>query len=96
MAQLVGRLTLAQVIISQLVSSSPVLGSVLTAQSLEPALDSVSLSRSALPCLSSVYLSFSVSRINKTFLKIKKKIQPHFQTEEDLVPVHSTMVMDWV
>ena len=37
-AQLVKRPTLAQVMISWLVSSSPTLGSVLTAQSLEPAL----------------------------------------------------------
>ena len=41
-AQSVKRLTSAQVVISQSVSSSPVLGSVLTAQSLEPILDSVS------------------------------------------------------
>ena len=42
-AQSVGRLTSAQVMISQFVSSSPVsgsvLGSVLTVRSLEPALD---------------------------------------------------------
>ena len=41
-AQSVKRPTLAQVMISQFVSSSPVSGSVLTAQSLEPASDSVS------------------------------------------------------
>ena len=41
-AQSVKHLTLAQVMISQFVGSSPVSGSVLTAQSLEPALDSVS------------------------------------------------------
>ena len=40
MAQLVKALTSAQVMNSQLVSSSPMLGSVLTAKSLEPALDS--------------------------------------------------------
>ena len=45
-AQLVKRLTLAQVMNSRSVSSSPALGSVLTAQSLEPVSDSVS------PCLS--------------------------------------------
>ena len=39
-------LTLAQVMISQFVSLSPVLGAVLTAQSLEPASDSVSPSLS--------------------------------------------------
>ena len=43
-SQLVERLTLAQVMISLLVGSSPALGSVLTAQSQEPALDSVSFS----------------------------------------------------
>ena len=55
-AQSVERLILAQVMISQSVSSSPALGSVLTAQSLEPASDSVSPSLSAPPlfmlCLS--------------------------------------------
>ena len=47
--------TLAQVMISQFVGSSPTLGSVLTAQNLEPALDSVSLLSLPLPhshCLS--------------------------------------------
>ena len=44
-AQSVKPPTLAQVMISQFVSMSPVSGSVLTAQSLEPALDSVSPSR---------------------------------------------------
>ena len=58
MAQLVGRPTSAQVMISWLVSSSPVSGSVLTAQSLEPALDSVSPSLSAPSLLA---LSFSLS-----------------------------------
>ena len=44
---------LAQVIISQFVSSSPTLGSMLMAQSLEPTSDSVSPSLSAPPpCLS--------------------------------------------
>ena len=46
-AQLVEGRTLAQVMISQLVSLSPVSDSVLTAGSLEPALDSVCLSLSA-------------------------------------------------
>ena len=46
-AQLVERLTLAQVVISQSVSLSPASGSVLTARSLEPASDSVSPSLSA-------------------------------------------------
>ena len=42
MAQAVKHLALAQVMISQFMSSSPTLGCVLTAQSLEPASDSVS------------------------------------------------------
>ena len=50
-AQLVKRPTSAQVMISRFVSSSPTLGSVLTAQSLQPASDSVSPSLSALPPL---------------------------------------------
>ena len=51
MAQSVERLTSAQVMISQFVGSSPMLGSVLTAGSLEPASDSVSPSLSAPPQL---------------------------------------------
>ena len=50
--------TSAQVMISQLVSSSPASGSVLAAQNLEPASDSVSPSLSAPPLLS---LSLSLS-----------------------------------
>ena len=50
-AQLVKRLTSAQVMISWVMSSSPVLWSVLTAQSLEPASDSLSPSLSAPPLL---------------------------------------------
>ena len=50
-AQLVMRLTSAQIVILWFVSSSPTLGSVLTAQSLEPASDSVSPSLSAPPLL---------------------------------------------
>ena len=57
-AQLVKHLTSAQVMISQFLSSSPVSGSVLTAQSLEPAWDSVSPPLSLpLPCLCSVSFS---------------------------------------
>ena len=56
MAQSVKRWTSAQVMISQFMGLSSVLGSVLTAQSLEPASDSVSPSLSAPPlfmlCLS--------------------------------------------
>ena len=62
-AQLVKHLTLAQVMISSLVSLSPMLGSVLTEQSLEPASDSVSPSLSAPPLL---VLCLSLSKINKT------------------------------
>ena len=61
-AQSVKRLTLAQVVISQFVSSSPASGSVLTAQSLEPASDSVSPSLSV---PSPLMLSFSLSLKNK-------------------------------
>ena len=61
MAQSVGRPTLTQVMMSQLVSLSPALGSVLTAQSLKPAVDSVSPSRSAPNPLT----FFSVSLKNK-------------------------------
>ena len=50
-AQSVEHPTSAQVMISQFVSLSPALGSVLTAQSLEPASDSVSPSLSAPPLL---------------------------------------------
>ena len=59
MAQSVKRPTSAQVMISWLVGSSPVSGSVLTAQSLEPALGSVSPSLSAPPPLM-LYLSLSL------------------------------------
>ena len=66
MAQSVEHPTSAQVMIPRFVGSSPALGSVLTAQSLEPASDSVSPSLSAPPplalCLS---LSLSLSKINK-------------------------------
>ena len=68
-AQSVKHLTLAQVMNSEFMSSSPALGSMLTAQSLEPASDSVSPSLSlSLPC------SCSVSLKNKSTLnKLKKK-----------------------
>ena len=59
--------TLTQVMILWSMSLSPMLGSVLTAQSLEPALVSVSPSLSAPPLL---MLSFSK---NKHLKKIKKK-----------------------
>ena len=56
-AQSVERPTSAPVMISRFLSSSPELGSVLTAQSLEPALDSVSPFLSDRPLLT---LSFSL------------------------------------
>ena len=56
LAQSVKCPTSAQVMISQFVSSSPALGSVLTAQSLELASDSMSPSLSAPPLLT-LYLS---------------------------------------
>ena len=58
MAQLVERLTSAQIKISQLMGSSPTSGSVRTGQRLEPALDSVCVSLSLLlPHSRSVSLS---------------------------------------
>ena len=59
-AQSVECWTSAQVMISQFESSSPTLGSVLAAQSLEPGLDSVSPSLSAPPLL-----VLSLLKINK-------------------------------
>ena len=61
-AQLVKHPTSAQVMISQFVSSSPALGSVLTAQSLEPTSDSVSPPFSTPPLLT---LCVCLSIINK-------------------------------
>ena len=70
MAQSVGKCpTLAQVMISQVVSSSPLSGSVLTAQSLEPASDSVSPSLSMpLPLLAPAR-TCALSRKNKHLKK---------------------------
>ena len=59
-AQSVKHPTSAQVMISQLVSSSPTSGSVMTVQSLEHALDSVFHSVSALSLS-----SLSLSKLNK-------------------------------
>ena len=64
MAQSVERPASAQVMISRFVGLSPVLGSVLTARSLEPASDSVSPSLSAPPLLM-LCLSLSLSFKNK-------------------------------
>ena len=64
-AQLVKLLTSAQVMISWFTSSSPALGSVLTAQSLEPIADSVSSSLSLCPspaCSFSLCLSLSLKK----------------------------------
>ena len=69
-AQSVKGPTSAQVMISQVVSLSPMSGSVLTARSLEPASDSLSPSVSHPPLLT---LSLAFSKINTTFKKRKKE-----------------------
>ena len=69
MALSVKRLTSAQVMISWSMSSSPMSGYVLTAQSLKPALDSVSPSLSAPP-----RPVLSLSKINVNLKKKKNKI----------------------
>ena len=74
MAQLVKRLTMAQVTISPFVSSRPASGCVLTAQSLEPASDSVSPSLFA-PTPLVLCLSLSLSKMNKHFLKNLQSVQ---------------------
>ena len=73
--QSVKRPTLAQVMISRLVSSSPTSGSVRTVRSLEPASDSVSPSLSDPPLLT-LCISHSLSKINKTLNNIKEKCCP--------------------
>ena len=85
MAQSVKRLTSAQVMISQSVSSSPVLGAVLTAQSLKPPSDSVSPSLSALPPLA-LYLCLSLSLL-KINLKIilKNVFYVYFQSHKQYI-----------
>ena len=70
MARSVERLTSAQVTISQSVSSSPALGSVLTAWNLEPVSDSVSPSLSYTALLA---LCLSPSIKNKQTLKEKNE-----------------------
>ena len=62
MAQSVKPPTLAQIMISQFMSSSPILGYVLTAQTLEPASDSVSPTLSA-PLLLILSLSLKNKKI---------------------------------
>ena len=70
MAHLVECLTSAQVTVSQFMGSSPVSGSVLTAQGLEPASDSVSVSLYA-PSPLAVCLSLSLSLCLSLSLKNK-------------------------
>ena len=69
----VERPTLVQVMILPFVGSSPTLGSVLTARSLEPAFDSVSPSLCPFPAHA---LSLSVPKINKRW---KKKFNDYNQ-----------------
>ena len=72
-AQSVKHLTSAQVMILWFMSSSPALGSVLTAQSLEPASDSVSpLSLCPSPA-HAVFLSLCLTKINKMLKKNHQK-----------------------
>ena len=69
MAGSVKHLTPAQVMISRFMGSSPALGSVLTAQSLEPALDSMSPSLSVpFPLMLCVCVSLSKINLKKFFL----------------------------
>ena len=81
MAQSVKHPSLAQVAHSWSVSSSPALGSVLTAQSLEPALDSVPPSLS-LPLPRSHSDSLSLSKIN--IKKLKKNLCIMFHGLKDM------------
>ena len=82
MAQSVKHLTSAQVMISQLVSLSPAMGSVLTAQSLEPTWDSVSPSLSVPPPL--VLSSLCLLKINKNIKKIKIIRQKRDKEEKNM------------
>ena len=81
MAQSVKHLTLAQVMISQFMSLSPVLGSVLIGQGLEPASDSVFPSHSAPPPL-----TFCLSHKNKQ-KNILKNANAMKQIERDMTRV---------
>ena len=87
MAQLVKHLTSAQVMISLLVGSSPVSGSVLTAQSLKPVLDSVSLSLCPSPTR---ILSLSLKN-KRTFKKINKVVS----TQNDWKYLGVGLGRDW-
>ena len=73
-AQSVKLPTLAQVMISQFVGSSPTSGSLLTAQSLEPLSDSVSPSLSAPPLLT-VFLALPLSPSLSLSLKNKQTLK---------------------
>ena len=79
MAQSVKRLTLAQVMLSRFMGSSPALGSVLTARSLEPALDSVSPRSLPAPPLLTLCLSLK----NKHERKLKNKTKRKPTDEEE-------------
>ena len=75
MAQSVERPTSAQVMILWFMSSSPALGSVLTARSLEPALDSVSPSLCPFPA-HTPSLSKTNKHLKKIFLKVNFENSP--------------------
>ena len=81
MAESFGHQTSVQVVISRFVSSSPMSGSVLTAQSLEPALNSVPSSLSAPPLL-----MFSLPLKNKDE---KQKTKPPTTVDYTLHMEHS-------
>ena len=89
-AQSVKRPTSAQVTISRFMSSSPVSGSVLTAQSLEPASDSVSPSVSAPPLL---MLCLSLSKINKCQKNFFKKFGSEKRWHREFVKSSSDITM---
>ena len=86
MAQSVKRPTLAQVMISRFVSSSPTSGSVLTARNLDPALDSVSPSLSAPPQFV-LCLSMSLKKLKK---KIKKNTVD-YGSPSTITHIHTTL-----
>ena len=71
-AQSVKRLTLAQVVMSQFMSLSPALGSMLTAQSLEPAAYSMSPFLSSFPSPAhSLFLKINVKNVQNIFIQNK-------------------------
>ena len=89
MAQLVKHPTLAQVMISQFVGSSPVSGSVLAARSLEPASDSGSPSLSAPPqpslCLSQNECTLKKFKKNKRNTYKKHVVKTGKEKEKHVV-----------